>query len=256
MNELELVKNFYFTTKTKEARYSFLLNPDIPPDEKVILWISKDDKDAMLLADRFWVKGVESLKRAAKRIFNLQYRKDVEFPKEMFEGGEEAIFQSLIKTVLDSYQILELSLEIPNKDDFVLKVFGSFQGRLFPISYFEKEKKNYSKIIDGYTVDYVFDTRPKDTPYSFLMDIVRIETIFGDRGYFLTFAPQDFHKIEPEPIELPNPENPEETIKVTPSLCLEGVSVINSGDPETLDEHYRKANSILEEYLDRLQDKN
>ncbi|MEM5854083.1 MAG: hypothetical protein QW228_06995 [Candidatus Aenigmatarchaeota archaeon] len=241
INELELVRNFYFTTKTKEARYSFLLNPDIPFEDTAIFWISKDDKDAVLFANKNWIFGLESLRRIAKRITSrLKERKDLNPPKELLE--EEKVFQSSVRIALKNYQILELSLEIPNKDDFVLKVFENFQGKLLPAIY---NGKNYSKIIEEYTVDYVFTQNKQKN--DMLIELRKIETIFGDRGYFLVFTPKNFHKIEPDP-DLPENAN----FGVVFTL----IQITNNGSPAILNEHFKKASLMFEEYMDRIKQKN
>ncbi|MEM1642482.1 MAG: hypothetical protein QXI85_06840 [Desulfurococcaceae archaeon] len=252
MNELELVRNFYFTTKTKEARYSFLRNPDIPFEDTAIFWISKDDKDAVLFANKNWIFGLESLRRIAKRITSrLKEREDLNPPKELLD--EEDVFQHSVKVVLKSYQILELSLEIPNKNDFVLKVFGSFQGKLIPAIF---NGKNYSKIIDEYTIDFVNFAYPRNESYGdFLLEIRRIETVLGDRGYFLTYAPYNFHKIEIEPDPDLLKDLPPD-VQVSYGIAFLQESFINSGNKDVLSEYNKKADALFEEYVSKLINKN
>jgi len=234
MNELELVRNLTGSVKTPEAKYSFIINPDLPFETNAIFWISKDDQEGILITNAIITHNYKGLLKTFMELTN---------------NDAERALELTILAIFDNFRFINISLDIQNIKPLVLKIHRLFRGKiLFTLP----DGKIHSKTIDDYTVDFVFALGSIDT---IITEILRIETA-NERAYFTTLAPKDFHKIQPEPVKIPNPENPEEEIEVTPSLVFEVVESIMKGDPDKISKYEKQGSKLMQEYLEKLLTKN
>lgn len=234
MNELELVKNLTGSVKTPEAKYSFIINPELPLETNAIFWISKNDQEGILITNA---------------IITHDYKGLLKTFMELTNNDAERSLELTILAIFDNFRFINISLDIQDIKPLVLKIHRLFRGKiLFTLP----DGKIHSKTIDDYTVDFVFALGSIDT---IITEILRIETA-NERAYYTTLAPKDFHKIQPEPVKIPNPENPEEEIEVTPSLAFEVVESIMKGDPDKISKYEKQGYKLMQEYLEKLLTKN
>ncbi|MEM0326926.1 MAG: hypothetical protein QW733_07860 [Desulfurococcaceae archaeon] len=234
INELELVRNLTGSIKTPEAKYSFIINPELPFETNAIFWISKNDQEGILITNAIITHNYKGLLKAFMEITN---------------NNAERSLELTILAIFDNFRFINISLDIQDIKPLVLKIHRLFRGKiLFTLP----DGKIHSKTIDDYTVDFVFALGSIDT---IITEILRIETA-NERAYYTTLAPKDFHKIQPEPVKIPNPENPEEEIEVTPSLAFEVVESIMKGDPDKISKYEKQGYKLMQEYLEKLLTKN
>ena len=234
MNELELVKNLTGSVKTPEAKYSFIINPELPLETNAIFWISKDDQEGILITNAIITHNYKGLLKTFMELTNNDAERSLELT---------------ILAIFDNFRFINISLDIQDIKPLVLKIHRLFRGKIL---YTLPDGKIHSKTIDDYTVDFVFALGSIDT---IITEILRIETA-NERAYYTTLAPKDFHKIQPEPVKIPNPENPEEEIEVTPSLAFEVVESIMKGDPDKISKYEKQGYELMQEYLEKLLTKN
>jgi len=234
MNELELVKNLTGSIKTPEAKYSFIINPELPLETNAIFWISKDDQEGILITNAIITHNYKGLLKTFMELTNNDAERSLELT---------------ILAIFDNFRFINISLDIQDIKPLVLKIHRLFRGKIL---YTLPDGKIHSKTIDDYTVDFVLALGSTD---AIITEILRIETA-NERAYYTTLAPKDFHKIQPEPVKIPNPENPEEEIEVTPSLAFEVFESIMKGDPDKISKYRKQGYELMQEYLEKLLTKN